>query len=115
MGSMTPLGVVTRFPRYPSPRRSPRRNLAASLTRRDPRPPDDALPVDYENRPPGHAGVAGDVIASHPVIGHHLAFEVADQVERQATELLGKRLMREDGVDADSVDADAVGNRVLVP
>jgi hypothetical protein len=71
--------------------------------------------VDDEDRPARHAGVSRDVVTPHAVVGHHLSLEVADEVEGQATELFGKRLVREDRVNTDGVDADAVGDRVVVP
>src|SRR5207245_2487569 len=66
-------------------------------------------------RPLGHARIALYVIATHAVRGDHLAFEVADQVERQAAELGGEGLVREHRVDADAVDADPGCRRVVVP
>jgi hypothetical protein len=71
--------------------------------------------VDDENRALGHTRIAFDIIPPHAVGGDQLALEVADELERQATKLGGERLMREDGIDADSVDADARGDRLVVP
>src|SRR5262249_40353526 len=56
-----------------------------------------------------------DVVATHAVIGDHLPLKVSDELERQAAELVGERLVREDGVDADAEDPDTMGDRVFVP
>src|SRR5207302_9993427 len=74
-----------------------------------------ALAINDEDRAAGHARVAGDVVATHAVVGHHLALEIADEVKRQPAKLLGERLVREDGVDADRVDPDTVRHRIFVP
>jgi hypothetical protein len=71
--------------------------------------------VDYEDRALGHTRVAFDVIPPYAVGGDQLALEVADELERQAAQLGGERLMREDRIDADSVDAYARGDRLVVP
>jgi hypothetical protein len=71
--------------------------------------------VDDEDCPPRHTRVAGDVVAANAVVGHHLALEVADQVERQAAELFRESLVAENRVDADPVDADPARNRFIVP
>jgi hypothetical protein len=71
--------------------------------------------IDDENGALGHAGVALDVIAPDAVGGNELPLEVADQLKRKAAQLGGERLVREDGVDADSVDADTGSDRVVVP
>ena len=44
-----------------------------------------------------------------------VGLEVGDQLVREPAELLGKRLVREHRIDADAVDADARGDRLVVP
>jgi hypothetical protein len=71
--------------------------------------------VDDEDGPTRHARVAGDVVAANTVVGHHLALEIADEVEWQTAQLFRESLVAENGIDADPIDADAVGYRVIVP
>jgi hypothetical protein len=71
--------------------------------------------VDDEHSPFRHAFVTGDVIATNAVVGDHRALKVGDQLKGETAELLGESLVRKDRVDADGVDTDPVGNRLLVP
>jgi len=71
--------------------------------------------VDYINGAPRHPRISGHVITADVVVGDHLALEIADEVERQTAKLFGEGLVREHRIDADAVDADAIGGRRLVP
>src|SRR5690242_13564011 len=85
------------------------------LARPDPRVANHSVVVDDEDGPPRHPRVAGDIVAANSVGGHHLALEVADEVERQTAQLFRESLVAENRVDADAVDADPVGDRLIVP
>jgi hypothetical protein len=71
--------------------------------------------VDDEHGALGHACVSFDVVTPHAERGDERPLEVADELEGQAAQLGRERLMGEDGVDAYPVDADARGDRLVVP
>lgn len=80
-----------------------------------PGPANDALGIDYEDRPIGHAGIARHVLPAHAVGVNHPSLEIGDQIEGEATELLDERLVRENAVDADAVKRDPGVAQLILP